>query len=82
MFCRINSGSKIVLLFSVRSTLVLPFKYRLLAEMFRSIDQVTSMLVNRKETVTMSKLRPAVQEMSRKYGTNIVLHFMNFFMFN
>uniref|UniRef100_A0A1B6F500 CDT1 Geminin-binding domain-containing protein n=1 Tax=Cuerna arida TaxID=1464854 RepID=A0A1B6F500_9HEMI len=49
-----------------RPVLVLPFKYRALAELFRCVDTVTSMLYNRRETITLSKLRPGVQEISRK----------------
>ncbi|XP_054288687.1 DNA replication factor Cdt1 [Macrosteles quadrilineatus] len=49
-----------------RPALVLPFKYRALAETFRCVDTVASMLHNRKETITLSKLRPGVQEISRK----------------
>lgn len=49
-----------------RPALTLPFKYRTLAETFRCVDTVASMIHNRKETVTMSKLKPAVQELSRK----------------
>lgn len=49
-----------------RPALTLPFKYRALAETFRCVDTVASMIHNRKETITMSKLKPAVQELSRK----------------
>lgn len=49
-----------------RPALTLPFKYRTLAETFRCVDTVASMIHNRKETITMSKLKPAVQELSRK----------------
>ncbi|KAG8274078.1 replication licensing factor Cdt1 [Homalodisca vitripennis] len=49
-----------------RPVLVLPFKYRALAELFRCVDTVASMLHNRRETITLSKLRPGVQEISRK----------------
>ncbi|XP_001603997.1 DNA replication factor Cdt1 [Nasonia vitripennis] len=46
--------------------LALPYKYRFLAEVFRSIDTIAAMLYNRKENVTFSKLRPAVQELVRR----------------
>lgn len=49
-----------------KPTLTLPYNYRNLAELFRSIDTVSSMLFNRKETITFAKLKPAVQEMIRK----------------
>lgn len=49
-----------------KSFLTLPYSYRYLAELFRSIDTVCSILFNRKETITFSKLKPAVQEMIRK----------------
>uniref|UniRef100_UPI00398F53EC DNA replication factor Cdt1 isoform X2 n=1 Tax=Pristiophorus japonicus TaxID=55135 RepID=UPI00398F53EC len=46
--------------------LTLPFKYKLLAEMFRSMDTVVSMLFNRSETVTFAKVKQGVQDMMRK----------------
>ncbi|XP_068081294.1 DNA replication factor Cdt1 isoform X2 [Anabrus simplex] len=49
--------------------LALPYTYRFLAEVFRCMDTVTSMLHNRKETVTFNKLKPAVQEMLRRNFT-------------
>lgn len=49
-----------------RSALTLPFKYRALAEMFHCVDTVISMFNNRKETVTFSKLKPAVEEMKKR----------------
>lgn len=49
--------------------LALPFNYRHLAELFRCVDTVVSLLFNRKEVITFKKLQPAVQEMSRKYGS-------------
>ncbi|XP_033626807.1 DNA replication factor Cdt1-like [Asterias rubens] len=47
-------------------TLTLPFKYRILEEMFRSMDTVVSMLHNRSETCSFPKLKQAVQEMCRR----------------
>lgn len=44
----------------------LPYKYRFLAEIFRSIDTVSAMLYNRKENITFAKLKPAVQELVRR----------------
>lgn len=49
-----------------RPTLTLPYKYRCLAEAFKCLDTVCSMFFNRHETITMKKLRPAVQRMLRK----------------
>ncbi|KAJ8688387.1 hypothetical protein QAD02_024182 [Eretmocerus hayati] len=49
--------------------LPLPYKYRFLAEVFRSVDTVSAMLHNRKETITFSKLKPAVQELVRRNFT-------------
>ncbi|GAB1293757.1 DNA replication factor Cdt1 [Apodemus speciosus] len=46
--------------------LVLPYKYQVLAEMFRSMDTIVSMLHNRSETVTFAKVKQGVQEMMRK----------------
>ncbi|XP_067854155.1 DNA replication factor Cdt1 [Heptranchias perlo] len=46
--------------------LTLPFKYKLLAEMFRSMDTVVSILFNRSETVTFAKVKQGVQDMTRK----------------
>ncbi|XP_071511171.1 DNA replication factor Cdt1-like [Diadema antillarum] len=48
------------------STLSLPFKYRSLEDTFRCSDTVVSMLHNRMETCTYSKLKHGVQEMTRK----------------
>ncbi|XP_038067962.1 DNA replication factor Cdt1-like [Patiria miniata] len=51
---------------SAPTTLNLPFKYKLLEEMFRSTDTVVSMLHNRSETCSFPKLKQAVQEMCRR----------------
>ncbi|XP_023933156.1 DNA replication factor Cdt1-like isoform X1 [Lingula anatina] len=50
----------------VAPSLSLPYKYKVLLEMFRSMDTVVSMLHNRTEIITFSKLKNAVQEMLRK----------------
>ncbi|XP_041376378.1 DNA replication factor Cdt1-like [Gigantopelta aegis] len=47
-------------------TLTLPYKYRLLAEMFLGMDTVVSMVHNRRECCTYSKLKAAVQSMTKK----------------
>lgn len=49
-----------------KPSLTLPFKYRSVAEMFRSIDTVCAMMFNRKETITFNKVKPAVQSMMRR----------------
>ncbi|KAM6118053.1 DNA replication factor Cdt1 [Pterocles gutturalis] len=46
--------------------LTLPYKFKVLAEMFRSVDTITGMLVNRAETVTFAKVKQGVQDMMRK----------------
>lgn len=48
------------------STLQLPYKYRLLQEMFKAVDTVCAMFFNRKEKITFKKLKPAVQRIMRK----------------
>ncbi|XP_060521172.1 DNA replication factor Cdt1 isoform X2 [Cylas formicarius] len=49
-----------------KPALTLPFKYRFLAEMFRAVDTVSQILFNRKETITLRKLKPAVEEMLKR----------------
>ncbi|XP_078525415.1 DNA replication factor Cdt1 [Lissotriton helveticus] len=46
--------------------LSLPYKYKVLAEMFRSMDTIVGMLFNRSETVTFSKVKQGVQDMMHK----------------
>lgn len=46
--------------------LYLPYKYKCLHEIFRSIDTVSQIMYNRKETITLKKLKPAVEEMLKK----------------
>jgi len=46
--------------------LSLPFSYSCLAEIFRCVDAVASMLYKRKELITFRKLKSAVQEMLRR----------------
>ncbi|XP_026165717.1 DNA replication factor Cdt1 [Mastacembelus armatus] len=46
--------------------LSLPYQYKVLAEMFRSMDVVVAMLYNRCETVTFAKIRQGVQDMMHK----------------
>ncbi|NWV90382.1 CDT1 factor, partial [Machaerirhynchus nigripectus] len=46
--------------------LTLPYKFKVLAEMFRSVDTITGMLFNRAETVTFAKVKQGVQDMMRR----------------
>nr|XP_061794474.1 DNA replication factor Cdt1-like [Nerophis lumbriciformis] len=46
--------------------LSLPLKFKVLAEMFRSMDTVVAMLFNRSETATFSKIKKGVQDMMHK----------------
>ncbi|XP_037544131.1 DNA replication factor Cdt1 [Nematolebias whitei] len=46
--------------------LSLPYQYKVLAEMFRSMETVIAMLYNRSETATFSKIKQAVQDMLHK----------------
>lgn len=46
--------------------LPLPYKYKMLLEFFRNMDQAVSIYYNRKELITFSKLRSAVQELTRR----------------
>nr|XP_023646531.1 DNA replication factor Cdt1 [Paramormyrops kingsleyae] len=46
--------------------LSLPYKYKVLAEMFRSTDVIVGMLFNRSETVTFAKVKQGVQDMMHK----------------
>lgn len=50
----------------IASTLKLPFKYRLLENMFRGTETIVSIMHNRLETCTFDKLKNTVQEMLRK----------------
>lgn len=47
-------------------TLTLPYKYKLLEDMFRGADTVISIMHNRLERVTFNKLKQAVQDMIRR----------------
>ena len=46
--------------------LALPGKYQRLLTVFQGADTVVSMLYNRQEVITFSKLQAAVQSMTRK----------------
>lgn len=47
--------------------LSLPYQYKVLAEMFRSMDTVVAMLYNRSEAATFTKIKQGVQDMMHKY---------------
>ncbi|XP_027745928.1 DNA replication factor Cdt1 [Empidonax traillii] len=46
--------------------LTLPYKFKVLAEMFRSLDTIAGMLFNRAETITFAKVKQGVQDMMRR----------------
>ncbi|XP_065497009.1 DNA replication factor Cdt1 [Caloenas nicobarica] len=46
--------------------LTLPYKFKVLAEMFRSVDTIAGMLFNRAETITFAKVKQGVRDMMRK----------------
>uniref|UniRef100_A0A3B5M602 CDT1 Geminin-binding domain-containing protein n=1 Tax=Xiphophorus couchianus TaxID=32473 RepID=A0A3B5M602_9TELE len=46
--------------------LSLPYQYKILAEMFRSMDTVVAMLYNRSETATFAKIKQGVQDMMHR----------------
>ncbi|NWX93062.1 CDT1 factor, partial [Nothoprocta pentlandii] len=46
--------------------LTLPYKFKVLAEMFRTMDTIVGMLFNRSETVTFAKVKQGVQDVMRK----------------
>lgn len=47
-------------------TLPLPLKYRILIELFKAMETVSSMMFSRKEKITFHKLKRGVQQMTRK----------------
>lgn len=51
---------------TVPDGLPLPFKWKLLVELFRCMDVVVSMLFNRQQIITWKNLQKSVQEMVRK----------------
>ncbi|KFP85175.1 DNA replication factor Cdt1, partial [Acanthisitta chloris] len=46
--------------------LTLPYKFKVLQEMFRSVDTIVGMLFNRAETITFAKVKQGVQDMMRR----------------
>lgn len=61
-----QSPSKQINAESSRPALTLPVKYRYVAEMFRAIDTVCQLMFNRKETITFSKIKAAVEKMLKR----------------
>lgn len=57
--------------------LSLPYQYKVLAEMFRSMETVVAMLHNRCETPTFAKIKQGVQDMTHKCVKPQVLHRYN-----
>jgi len=49
-------------------TFQLPYRYKVLGDTFQSSDTVVSMLTNRAEICTFSKLKAAVQEMTKRFA--------------
>lgn len=47
-------------------TLPLPLKYRILDELFKAVETVSSMMFTRKEKITFKKLKQGVQQITRK----------------
>uniref|UniRef100_A0A8C5DGH9 CDT1 Geminin-binding domain-containing protein n=1 Tax=Gouania willdenowi TaxID=441366 RepID=A0A8C5DGH9_GOUWI len=47
-------------------SLCLPYSYRVLAEMFRSMDTVVAMLFNRRQTPTFTTIKQGVQDMMHR----------------
>lgn len=47
-------------------SLPLPLKYRILDELFKALETVSSMMFSRKEKITFNKLKRGIQQMTRK----------------
>ncbi|XP_050439239.1 DNA replication factor Cdt1-like [Adelges cooleyi] len=67
------SPSKKCIALADSKTLPLPYKYRILDELFKAMETVTSMMFSRKEKITFSKLKRGVQQMTRKNFTELHL---------
>lgn len=52
-----------------KGTLILPYKYRMLAEVFRTVETIVSMIHTRGENITFEKLQAGYQSMSKKVLT-------------
>lgn len=57
--------------------LSLPYQYKVLAEMFRSMETVAAMLYNRCETPTFAKIKQGVQDMTHRCVQPRLLHGRN-----
>ncbi|KAL1458493.1 hypothetical protein WDU94_008639 [Cyamophila willieti] len=53
-----------------KGTLILPYKYRMLAEIFRAVDTIVSMIYTRGENITFEKLQAGVASMIKKHLTH------------
>ncbi|XP_060878814.1 LOW QUALITY PROTEIN: DNA replication factor Cdt1-like [Metopolophium dirhodum] len=53
--------------------LPLPLKYRILDELFKALETVSSMMFSRKEKITFNKLKRGIQQMTRKNFTELHL---------
>lgn len=60
------SPSKRYVALTDNKTLPLPLKFRILDELFKAMETVSSMMYTRKEKITLSKLKRGVQQMTRK----------------
>lgn len=49
-----------------QKSLHLPFKFKTLLEIFRSVDTVSQIMFNRKETITFRKLKAAVEKLLKR----------------
>lgn len=60
------SPSKRYIALADSKTLPLPLKYRILDELYKAMETVSSMMFTRKEKITFIKLKRGVQQMTRK----------------
>lgn len=60
------SPSKRYVALADSKTLPLPLKFRILDELFKAMETVSSMMYTRKEKITFNKLKRGVQQMTRK----------------
>ncbi|KPJ07246.1 DNA replication factor Cdt1 [Papilio machaon] len=51
------------------SSLPLPYQYRFVGELFRSMETIVGMLYSRNEKITFTKLQPSIQEMLKRRFT-------------
>uniref|UniRef100_T1I8X7 CDT1 domain-containing protein n=1 Tax=Rhodnius prolixus TaxID=13249 RepID=T1I8X7_RHOPR len=67
---------------SGKPAFTLPFSYRSLAETFRAVDTVVSIMQNRNETIIFSKLRSSVQQLSKNHLGQIASVFPEAYSFS